>query len=194
MRALRERIGARFFLVLSVLMVGMLAIAGAGLVGLVKMRGEISSLYDHNRDTRIITDLGDTLDNVAETALQLAVTADPASTRMLEKNLRDNLAPRVEADLAAAGPALADLSVEERAPLERVARGWADFKDLWGTQGLVPSSADLAARGQISAKLAAVFTPLKASFNELNATESLWTSCSFSASCMLSANSCWVCP
>jgi diguanylate cyclase (GGDEF)-like protein len=170
--ALRERIGARFFLVLSLLLVGMLAIAGAGLVGLVKMRGEVSSIYDHDRDTRIIADLGDTLDNVDEVALQLALTADPASTRTLEKGLRDHLAPRVDADLAAAGPALADLSLEQRAPLERVARGWADFKDLWGTQGLVPSSADLAARGQISAKLAAVFTPLKASFNELNATES----------------------
>src|SRR2546421_12320657 len=192
MRALRERIGARFFLALSVLMVGMLAIAGAGLVGLVKMRGEVSSINAHNRDSRVIADLGDALNNVDETALQLALTADPASTRILEKDLRDHVAPRVEADLAAAGPALADLRGEQRAPLERVAKGWADFKDLWGTQGLVPSSADLAARGQISAKLAAVFTPLKASFNELNATESLWTSCSFSASCMLSANSCWV--
>ena len=171
MRVLRERIGARFFLVLSVLMVGMLAIAGAGLVGLVKMRDEVSSIYDHNRDSRVITDLGDTLNNVDEAALQLALTADPASTQILEKDLRDNLAPRVEADLAAAGPALGDLRAEQRAPLARVARGWADFKDLWGTPGLVPSGADLAARAEISAKLAAVFTPLKASFNELFVTE-----------------------
>src|SRR5438309_12039118 len=105
----------------------MLAIAGAGLVGLVKMRGEVSSIYDHEPNpSRLPSTLG---------------------------------AGRVDADLAAAGPALADLRLEQRAPLERVARGWADFKDLWGTQGLVPSSADLAARGQISAKLAAVFTP-----------------------------------
>ena len=55
--------------------------------------------------------------------MQLALTADPASTQILEKDLRDNLAPMVEADLAAAEPALGDLRAEQRAPLARVARG-----------------------------------------------------------------------
>jgi GGDEF domain-containing protein len=168
-----ETVAARFFVLLAVLVIGMIAEGAAAIGGLGKLRAELEAVYTDNIRTLTALDgLSGAVRSAEDTAQQLTSTTDPAMALALERELRDSLAPRVESGIVELRSALADEPQNVRATVDGIEQGWRRFRDeVWTAQGLVPPGADVSVRSSLSGTIASIFDPMTAQLDAVSARE-----------------------
>jgi diguanylate cyclase (GGDEF)-like protein len=151
-------------LLAATVMVSLVAVAGLG-----AMNARTQELYDHNViTTQAIAELQATLDDAAETALQLLLLEREADRVRLETRLRSQLVPAVDERIGALRQTYAGDPDADLARLERLSDGWAGFKRLVGS-GLDPR--DEAQEQAMTRQTVAIIDPITTEVAEMAATE-----------------------
>ena len=93
----RLRVGGKFFLAVGIVLLAMLGVTASGAVGLARLQSKIDLLYDDNIVTsQATTGLELALANVEQIALEQVATVDPTRKAVLDRDLDEDLIPRVD--------------------------------------------------------------------------------------------------
>ena len=151
-----SRVGSRFFLVLAVMVLGLVAVAGAGYEGLIGVRDAADRLYlDNVVTSRTTAHLGVRLNQAHLAALELLL-ADTAEERgRLNSRLTTHIEPDVAITLNKLREDLADHAASQRRQVTAVAADWGRFQALRGGDELFAGRRDSRA---VRASLEALFT------------------------------------
>lgn len=162
----RWTIANKFFAVLAVLAPLIVAVAVAGVWGLGSMKSEFDGVFADNIHTsQVSTNLGAALDRADEIALRLASATDPGERQMLFGILDQSVVPAVDSGLRALQTLHAHDPVLERAKIERLADGWAQFLALRDSGALNvqrPASGGPVGSDHMTDQLAGIFDPFSA--------------------------------
>jgi Four helix bundle sensory module for signal transduction len=165
----RLRIGPKLMLALAGLLAATVMLSGVAVAGLGAVNARTQELYRHNvLTTQAIAELQARLDDAAESALQLLLFERPADRSRLQVELQGRIVPAVDDGIEAVRQLYgADPDVDQ-AGLERLERGWAEFKRLVES-GLDPRGE---AREQaLTRRAVAIIDPITAFVARLAATE-----------------------
>jgi diguanylate cyclase (GGDEF)-like protein len=163
--SLRFPIGAKFAVMLVVLVGALFAVGVAGLSGLSNLNGEVKRLYgDHiltlERTTALATDTG----TAEKVALQIIVSDNALGIAHLEDELSTVIAPRVKADIQALRAVHARDDPAERAEVEQLARAWQRFLALRDGKPLdtvVAAGVSLHHDNALAARIRGIFDPIE---------------------------------
>jgi diguanylate cyclase (GGDEF)-like protein len=151
-------------LLAATVMVSLVAMAGLG-----ALNARTQRLYDHNiLTTQATAELQATLDDAAETALQLLLLEREADRVRLETSLRSQIVPAVDEQIATLRQTYAGDPDVDPARLERLSDGWADFRRLVQS-GLDPR--DEAQEQAMTRQAVAIIDPVTTEVANLVATE-----------------------
>jgi diguanylate cyclase (GGDEF)-like protein len=93
----RLRVGGKFFLAVGIVLLAMLGVTASGVLGLARLQTQIDGLYGDNTVTsQATTDLELTLDDIELVALEHVATVDRARRAVLDRDLDEDLLPRLE--------------------------------------------------------------------------------------------------
>ena len=96
------RIGPKLMLALAGLLAATVMVSGVAVAGLAAVNARTQELYHHNLlTTQAIAELQATLDDAAESALQLLLAKRTADRSRLLADLREQILPRVDAKITA---------------------------------------------------------------------------------------------
>jgi diguanylate cyclase (GGDEF)-like protein len=162
----RITISHKFLAVLAVLAPLILAVALAGVLGLGSMKAEFDRVFADNIHTsQVSTRLGADFARADEIGLRLAAATDPGERRSLFVTLDREVVPSVETGLNALQALHAHDPAAERARVDRLAQGWAQFVALRDTGALNTQSATGdgdPGPDRVTDQLIAIFDPLSA--------------------------------
>jgi diguanylate cyclase (GGDEF)-like protein len=171
----RFHLASKFFALLGLLMVTTLGIGVTAVFGLSQTQADTERLYtDHLLTSQLTTALGKSLDDAAETSLQLVPTTDPARIRLLDARLDNRIVPGVTRGIEALQRTHAHDAAGERRPVERIAAGWETFLDLRRSGSLVRTCCGpslVTFDNDLVQRIAAIFDPLDAVIDRLDAVE-----------------------
>jgi diguanylate cyclase (GGDEF)-like protein len=157
-------ISRKFFGVLALLAPLIVAVAVAGVVGLVSMKSEFDQVFAHNiRASGLATTVGADLSEADEVAMQLAASLDRGERRSLNALLDESVDPAVEAGLDELRAIHASDGPVERARVDGLYRGWSRFIALRETGVLAPQAVSGAGArvDSLTTKIAGIFAPLR---------------------------------
>ena len=98
------RLAHKFFLVLSILAAAIVAVGLVGALATAAMQEEVDGIYaDNVRTSQLTTALGSSLDDAADSALQLIPTTDRGVRDRLNKELDREIIPAVTQSLQPSG-------------------------------------------------------------------------------------------
>jgi predicted phosphoribosyltransferase len=127
----RLRIGPKLMAALAGLLAATVMVSGVAVAGLGAVNARTQELYRHNvLTTQAIAELQARLDDAAESALQLLLFERPADRSRLRVELRGRIVPAVDDGIEALREIYAADPDVGQAGLERLERGWAEFKRL----------------------------------------------------------------
>jgi diguanylate cyclase (GGDEF)-like protein len=160
----RFTISHKFLSVLAVLAPLILAGAFAGVVALGSMKAEFDHVFADNIHTsQVSTRLGADFARADEIGLRLATTSDPGERGGLFVALDRSVVPSVETGLNELQALHAQDGGAERARVQRLAQGWAQFVALRDTGALDGASAGgERGRDRLTDRLIEIFDPLSA--------------------------------
>jgi diguanylate cyclase (GGDEF)-like protein len=162
----RFTISHKFLAVLAVLAPLIVAVALAGVVGLGSMKAEFDRVFaDDIHTSQVSTSLGADLARADVIGLRLAATSDPAERRGLFVTLDRTVVPSVETGLSELQALHAHDQSAERARVQRIVQGWAQFIALRDTGALNQQGAAAGGdqgRDRLTDRLIAIFDPLSA--------------------------------
>ncbi len=164
MARVRFTISHKFLAVSAVLAPVILAVALAGVIGLGSMKTEFDRVFADNIHTsQISTSLGAEFARANQIGLRLAAVTDPGERRGLFATLDRRVVPLINTGLSELQALHAQDHSAERARVQRLAQGWAQFVALRDAGALAMQSVtagDDQARDRLADRLIAIFDPL----------------------------------
>jgi diguanylate cyclase (GGDEF)-like protein len=166
---LTARLTAHLVVLEAMFAISLLVVAGAGAWGLGQTRAGADSLYsDHLRTTEATANLGQEIDDAYETAQGLLLASNAAERDQLTTTLLSDEIPTVEVALADLQVLHAGDPARERALVQSLVAGWAQFRAMWNTGSLLAAAPDQTA---VESRLRAVFDPVETVTDQLLAIE-----------------------
>jgi diguanylate cyclase (GGDEF)-like protein len=168
--AVQGRIQTRFYVALILMLLGALTIAGVGVVGLATVSSHASRIYADNLVTAEFTSqVRASMEETHETALEIALTTDPAARRSLRRELDLKIIPDVDAGLAQLMQLHAADTPAERDEVSDLVTAWSRVKDRLAEADVGSASGP---RALDAPELAAVFDPIFSTVTAMVARES----------------------